>query len=180
MSEPFLQDHLSLVRQSPDVAGVDFLQRLKAEREIHELLVAYAAYYDAVDLDALADLFAVDAVLHNVRGSHVGRDQIRANFVVLTTVLARSLHIINNVTIRVMSDDTAAAATYLYSIAKRRSDDVMYGSGGTYYDDLRRIDGRWQISERRITAQLPHLLTAFAPSYELPHANPDHARGTMS
>lgn len=146
----------------------DKVALLSAEREISETLVAYGVFYDAVDLDALTALFTEDAELSNLRGTHVGSAAIRANYEALTTVLAQSMHFVTNVTIRVDGDDSARAASYLYSLALRRSDGVAYGSGGTYADELvRRPDG-WKIAKRRITGEIPHLLTGFTPTYDVP------------
>lgn len=158
----------SLLRK-PSLSEAQMQERLEvmeAEREIRDLLVAYAVHYDAGDLDALVDLFTEDALLKNMLDEHVGHEQIRAAYAFLTGHLGQSMHFICNVTVRLDSPDSARASSYLHSIAVRRRDGYTYGTGGTYSDRLQRRDGRWRIAERVVTGYIPYDLVGTPADYD--------------
>jgi ketosteroid isomerase-like protein len=139
---------------------------LEAEREVRDHVTAYPVHYDARDLDRLVALFADDAVLHNILGTHEGGSEIRENFEFLIYHLGESMHFLSNLTVRIESPGRASASCYLHSIATRRIDGYGYGTCGTYTDRLVRSEKGWKITERRGTALIPYDLALTPASYD--------------
>lgn len=139
---------------------------LEEEAEVRDHLTSYSVHYDAGDLEAVVDLFAEDAVMHNLLGRHVGRSEIKKAYEFLMHHLGQSMHYLNNMTVRIEKPGHARASCYLDSISTRRIDGYGYGTGGTYTDRLVRVDDGWKIVERHVSARIPYDLAITPASYD--------------
>ncbi|MHB1444972.1 MAG: nuclear transport factor 2 family protein [Acidimicrobiales bacterium] len=161
MEHPYLGNHHAL-SVSPRIEWPTLearVEALESERSINELLASYATLYDSGDLDAVAGLFCEDAVLRNLLGTFTGVDEIRAGLGRLIAALQQRMHFVISPVVRLHSATSASAASYLYSVAVMRKDGRMYGTCGTYFDRLVKLDGAWRISQRQVTGQMAHALT---------------------
>ncbi len=127
---------------------------------ITELISRYGNCLDAGDFDTLEALFAPDAVFTIVpddgtpplHGSRRIREAIERRWT-LVHVGAQRRHVMSNVVVESMSDDTATARTVLvvYEVAKSPGSTIHVHGMGVYEDTLVRSDGGWLFSERRLT-----------------------------
>lgn len=106
--------------------------------EIRYLLQTYARGADEGDLDALAGVFADDAVIDGTRGVQSKAEWLEA---MSAPRQGTSMHLIGDPLLTV-DGDTAHADTYA----------VVYNGdltlGMRYVDDLVRRDSRWQVHRR--------------------------------
>jgi uncharacterized protein (TIGR02246 family) len=133
-------------------ANTEDLQRRLAELEAKEEIRAFIARYCALndarsEVDALAGLFAEDAVMRNPAGSHEGRDSIHTyytKFFSSNTQFARH-HVMNQV-ITLDAPDRARHDAYFLAILGRDNESkIVFGS---YADTLVKRDGRWLFAEK--------------------------------
>lgn len=132
------------------------IERLLEIEEIKNLRHLYSHYFDGQDVDALADLFAEDAVCEfgpDYGGDWVGRQQIRDNYA--RYALAEGpqfgvLHAVTNPWIRLIDEQTAHGRWYLLDLRTTEGVDNPLILFGIYDDVYRKVDARWLIHRTRI------------------------------
>jgi uncharacterized protein (TIGR02246 family) len=145
------------------MAGDDLqrrLARLEAREEIHALLMAYRRALDEKDFPGYAGLFATDGVFTAGDFVATGREEILAMLEAmvpeyLAAVGGDDLHLVCNVDIEVLGDDTArATSTWVYAV-RGEGDVPLLSKLGHYEDELRREDGRWRFARRHAPTVIP-------------------------
>ena len=129
----------------------DRLRDLEDKQAIAEVLHAYCAYLDRMDLDELAALFTADCIVdygpearlqsHGAGGLH--HDLARM------WRWARTSHHLSNVIVTLDGDGEHAGAISYVIAWHERPDGSTATMMGQYQDRLVREDGRWRISRRR-------------------------------
>jgi uncharacterized protein (TIGR02246 family) len=124
------------------------LADLEAKEEIRAFVAGYCRLNDALtELDALAALFAEDAVLRNPAGVHSGREAIRAYYTAFFesgTLFARH-HVVNQV-ITVVQPGLARHDAYFIAMLGRGGESkIVYGS---YADTVVKRNGGWLFQEK--------------------------------
>ncbi|MCR3718662.1 MULTISPECIES: nuclear transport factor 2 family protein [Prauserella salsuginis group] len=130
--------------------------------EIENLLGVYTFAYDENDMTAMAGCFTADAVMSmrvadgDLVGPFEGRDQI-------VGLMEKSLasqndqrrHLVSNVVVRDLTDDTATVTSYLtlISIADQT---LAVLSTARYEDELARENGAWRFARRHVQLDLPY------------------------
>ncbi len=126
-------------------------QQLADKQAIAEVLFAYCAHLDKMDLDALAELFTKDCVVDYGPGpglqSH-GSDGLRHDLARMWR-WARTSHHLSNVTVTLEDDGRQASATSYVMAWHERPDGSTATMMGRYEDRLVREGGRWRIARRR-------------------------------
>jgi hypothetical protein len=134
------------------------IEELEDERAIRELLARYGYNADCCRDEAYVDLYTEDGAIEVAAGAnhfrHIGKDQIRGfikdpNGHSAPGFYGKAMHVQgNNVVVHVHGDE---ATVNSYSI-------VLHGDGsmtpklltaGNNQWELRKVDGRWLIVERR-------------------------------
>jgi ketosteroid isomerase-like protein len=125
------------------------LRRLLEIEEIRAVRRLYSHFLDGGDLDALAEIFAVDAVCEfGPYGAWRGRDEIRRNYQTVWAETTRmplgTLHNTVDHEIELTSETTAVGRSYLIDVVtitpKDENPIVWFG---VYDDDYVKVDGRW-------------------------------------
>ncbi|MEO6379413.1 MAG: nuclear transport factor 2 family protein, partial [Caulobacteraceae bacterium] len=146
-----------------DVAAM----RYAADRaEIENLQARYLFALDWQDADAYASTFAPEGVLDWAGGIVTGREAIhkevvgmRANFAKREALdapkrPARLRHMITSVVLKV-DGDRATSRSYWFEIDNNNSARFPIVSGYGHYDDeLRKVDGHWLFTRRRINNEV--------------------------
>jgi len=144
------------------------LRLLEDEAAVQDLLVRYTYFYDAKDVAGLLTVFHEECVLINPRGTYIGHEAIRRNYLYLMEQSKVCLHLAPNVAVRIAADRSEAWMTaYYYDISATR-DGRLIGTGGTYADRLVVVGDAWKIAARRITYNFRHVLTPEAPGRAAP------------
>lgn len=129
--------------------------------EIENLMARYLFAIDWNDFDAYAQMFTEDGELDYASGTAKGRDNVVETvkgfkerigkfYVDADGNPAVLRHIIAQTVIRVEGDEAWATA-FWYEMANNGPEGKpKVGTFGTYEDTLRRVDGRWLFSRRRI------------------------------
>ena len=142
-----------------DMAAV----RYAADRaEIENLQARYLFALDWQDPEAYASTFAPEGVLDWAGGVVNGREAIRKEVVGMRATFAkraaneapkrpsRLRHMITSVVLKI-DGDKAASRSYWFEIDNNTSTRAPIVSGYGHYDDeLRKVDGRWLFTRRRI------------------------------
>lgn len=130
--------------------------------EIDDLLSRYLFALNWQDPELYASLFTEDGVLIWAGGTVTGRAAIaneirnaraadeRANASTAPLRPARRRHFASNFVLRV-EGDRATVRTYWFEFHNDNAERRPYlGAYGHLEDDLRRVDGRWQIARHRV------------------------------
>jgi len=133
----------------------DDIRWLRDRIEIHELLARYCDRLDAHDLDGVAATFTEDA--HTDYGAGrggdvVGRAAIRERIARGQSAFRRTHHQVGHTTITVEGDtgtSVSAALTWHERLSGARELLAL-----RYIDELRRADGEWLISFRRVDVSM--------------------------
>lgn len=130
----------------------DALRELLDAREIEGLMIHY---FDAVD--ALDPFRAVEIFTDDIEGDFMtghpyrGRRSIaRALGKILLQYQQTSHHITNHRA--VIEGDRATALTYIYAFHRMRGSDDTWHLWARHEDELQRVDGRWLVSKRTLSA----------------------------
>jgi ketosteroid isomerase-like protein len=117
---------------------------------IANLLSDYCWYVDRLEVDAVLDLFAADAVFDLGQGRvHAGRSGLRELYRRLDVYAATSHHITNP---RIdVQGDRARARSGIYAHHVRHDGTTMT-LWGVYLDELVSVDGTWLIERRALRA----------------------------
>lgn len=136
------------------------IEQALARIEINDVLTQYAVHMDAGDFDALAAIFAEDAgydiepdpgiVPVPVRG-RAAIPKILSDRYAEVSQVAQRRHLITNVAFDKLLVDEASTRCFLtiLSIPKAGGPVELRGTG-VYVDKLARINGSWQITDRRL------------------------------
>ncbi len=128
------------------------LGELLDKQAISEVLYAYCAHLDRMDLDALAALFTDDCEVDygpEPRLHSQGADGLRRDLARMWR-WARTSHHLSNVMVTLEDDGVHAGATSYIIAWHERPDGSTATMMGQYHDRLvREADGRWRISRRR-------------------------------
>jgi uncharacterized protein (TIGR02246 family) len=139
------------------------LQTIEDERAIERLIASYGPLVDAGEADATADLWATDGS-YDVEGWHMrGRDDVAA---MVRSDAHQGLlqhgccHFLGPTVVTV--DGDAAVAVCESVLLIRRDGHFVAARAGANHFTLRRIDHRWQITQRRT-----HVLDGNAEAREI-------------
>ena len=144
--------------------------------EIEDLMARYLFAMDYHDCDAYAECFTEDGVLDYAMGRLEGREAIRAAVTRFAEGIGRFYHtadgkpaklrhIVLQTVIRVEGDRAWTRAQWFEMANDGPGKSLKMGTFGIYEDQLRRVDGRWLFSERRI-------MNEFLPGRESGPENP--------
>jgi uncharacterized protein (TIGR02246 family) len=129
------------------------LQHIEDERAVERLIASYGPIVDAGEADATAGLWAEHGS-YDVEGWHMrSRDDVAA---MVRSEAHQSLirrgccHFLGPAVVTVDGDDAVAICESVLLL--RRDDGYVAARAGANHFLLRRIDGRWQIVERRTRA----------------------------
>lgn len=122
------------------------LREIRDRIELQELIVKYALYIDSRDFDALASLWAENAVFDSVAGRTVGRSGIIEYYRNRMRTWGMTFHVPHGQVLERLEGDEAEG--YVLAHAEVVIDGVALFSGLRYYDRYRREDGAWRFQER--------------------------------
>jgi hypothetical protein len=129
------------------------LQHLEDERAIKRLIASYGPLVDAGEADATAELWAVDGS-YDVEGWHMrGRGDVAAmvrSDAHQGLIRRGCCHFLGPAVVTLDRDDAAAICESVLLL--RRDDGFVAARAGANHFRLRRIEGRWQIVERKTRA----------------------------
>jgi hypothetical protein len=142
---------------------VSAAERIEIERACERLVYEYSRALDLGDMNAAADLFAVNGSMSRPMAPDQviqGREAVRASLLTRPkTLLTR--HLATNVTIDVESRDSARGISCLTMIATTPPADghpPFTSSGPVYFGEFKdryvRENGRWRFLERRGSIQM--------------------------
>lgn len=153
---PFV--HIAQSKPTSTAALEARVRRLEDEIAIRDAFSRYHYYYDCGDAESIAGLFTEDAVLVNPRGTYVGRDAVKRNYVYLVNRSGPVFHYATNITVRVDEDepDEALLTAFLWCVNSVGQDEDgratrIGAGGGTYAVKWHRFDGTWLMAASRLT-----------------------------
>lgn len=125
------------------------LRELLDVEKIRKVKMLYSQLMDSRDVDALANIFAEDAVCEfGPYGTWHGRDEIRTNYreVFKDAAPYDGIHVTSNQWVELTSSTTAVSRTYLIDVVHEpdpRTNPVIWY--GLYDEDYAKQGGRWEI-----------------------------------
>jgi ketosteroid isomerase-like protein len=149
------------------------LRAVEDQVQIEQLLMRYAAAYNTGDADTYVSLFTTDATFELVRntgepaflGPFKGREEIRKQWFPQGAGpdagrrFGAMRHVTTNHEIKVNGDTATVRAFFIEVVSN--GDNSPPGSKpptihamGRYEDDLRRVDGQWLFSSRRVVIDM--------------------------
>jgi uncharacterized protein (TIGR02246 family) len=146
---------------------------------IEDLMARYLFALDYNDLDSFIEMFTDDAEFDFARGRVAGKDNILAAVKSFKARIGEHYrdedgnpavlrHVLAHTAIRVDGDRAWTRAQWFEMANDGPGKSLKMGTFGIYEDRLRKVDGRWLFSERRI-------LNEFLPGRESGAANPIRA-----
>jgi len=144
--------------------------------EIEDLMARYLFAIDYFDWDSYVETFAPDGELEFASGTSKGRDAIRAAVESFSKRIgefyhtedgkpATLRHVILQSSIRVEGDRAWARSLWVEMANHGPGDTMKMGTFGIYEDELRKVDGHWLFSKRRV-------LNEFIPNRHSGPGNP--------
>jgi ketosteroid isomerase-like protein len=127
------------------------LYDLADKQAVTEVLHAYCAHLDKMDLDALAALFTADCLVDygpEPRLQSHGAQALRRDLERMWR-WSRTSHHLSNVSVQLGQDRSTAEATSYVLAWHERPDGSTATMMGRYEDHLVRHEGRWLIARRR-------------------------------
>ena len=125
---------------------------LVAIEAIRRLFADYCHHYDDGDLDAWAQLFAVDGVMEVAGQRLEGRDAIHGwAEAAIEAAPQPSRHRIDNIAIDLGEDGSAVAVSDFVVVGADRTIAVV----GRYHDALVVEEGAWRLAEHRLSFLRP-------------------------
>jgi len=127
------------------------LYDLADKQAVTEVLHAYCAHLDKMDLDALAALFTADCLVDygpEPRLRSYGSQALRRDLERMWR-WSRTSHHLSNVSVQLGQDRSSAEATSYIFAWHERPDGSTATMMGRYEDQLVRHEGRWLIARRR-------------------------------
>jgi hypothetical protein len=125
------------------------LQRIEDERAIERLIASYGPLVDAGAADAVAELWAVDGGYHVENWSMRGRVDVAAmvrSDAHQALIRRGCCHFLGPAVVTVSGDEAVAVCESALFVKDDKGFGV-YRAGANHFR-LRRIDGRWQVTER--------------------------------
>lgn len=140
------------------------LRRLEDAETARNHVYAYASTLDGPTPEAVADLFAEDAVLHVPAGTFTGRAQIADFFRNrLAAQGSDRRHFVSNPQVRHLAPGLVQVDAY-FAFTRRDAGRSSLG-WGRYLDTIRIVDGAALFTEKTIT---PHVFTDLASGWPAP------------
>jgi ketosteroid isomerase-like protein len=128
------------------------LDELVAAREIEGLMIHYFDAVDALDPFRAVEIFTDDIEGDFMTGHpYVGREAIARGLGKILIQYERTSHHITNHRATI-TGDTATALTYIYAFHRMRGSDDTWHLWARHVDELVRVDGRWLVSRRVLSA----------------------------
>jgi 3-phenylpropionate/cinnamic acid dioxygenase small subunit len=128
---------------------------------IEEVIGLSAGFlYDDGDFDKLSELWAEESVFDVTPKPHFTDMPLHGRDAIISMMRARQpevyaaeprRHLITNVTFDELTPDYAKCRSYmtlLSVLADKRNESLTLMGSATYYDELRRINGKWQLVYR--------------------------------
>lgn len=118
-----------------------------------QLVSAYAHAFDSRDLTALGNLVCADVTVTDTpEPGASGRDQVLGAAIASFDRFPASQHLASNVTVKRMSDDVAAVASDVLAHQVRHDGSArsVAKDGKRWVDEIRRENGAWRLSARRV------------------------------
>lgn len=117
--------------------------------EIRELLARYCFALDEERFEDMAVLFTEDGVWETAFGTGTGRGGIVAQARSISTPgRPRRVHLTTNIVIDLAGDSASVRSNWL--LFQNGDAGPVIGSGGGYFDQVVKQDGRWLFRHRRI------------------------------
>lgn len=139
------------------MASLDELEKrvrvIEDERSIERLIASYGPLVDAGEADATAELWAPDGCYHVEGWQMRSRDDVAAmvrSDAHQGLIRRGCCHFLGPSVVTVTGDDAVAVCESVLLL--RRDDGYIAARAGANHFRLRRVDGRWQITERRTHA----------------------------
>ena len=139
-----------------------------SEREIENLIYAYAERFDLGDLDGVAALFSDGRIQAAPGVVYEGSEQVRVMYEAAVRIhpdgTPRTHHVTTNVAVTVADDQATAEARSYYTVFQA-SDGLPLQAiiTGRYHDTFHRVNERWRFDTREmfvgLTGTLGHHLT---------------------
>ena len=132
------------------------LRRLEDLLAIQQLFIDYGLALDAGDLDAYAQLFAIEGNVNlGPIGRATGRHEIRALMAqTLKGLVGSSFHIVSSPQIN-LTGDSATSQVMWTVIHRDKNGQPQVTMIGKHHDELIRENGEWKIQSRRGTVDIP-------------------------
>jgi uncharacterized protein (TIGR02246 family) len=139
------------------------MSELEDFEEIRQLFARYCQSGDSGDCSTFAECFTEDAVVDANGVLSTGRDAIRKTCEAYRQINATTpmRHVTANILISVNGDE-AQASSYFLLLAAGDQPSVL--RTGTYSDRLRRVGGRWRLSQRVARSDGSPLITLDTPN----------------
>lgn len=119
-------------------ALLERLDRIESRSEIQDLAMRYAVALDSRDLDAFAELFVPER-----------RDRLRSRLEVVVAGFGRSVHHQTGHLVELDPIDRDRARGTAYARAEHEVGERWVVMAVCYFDEYRRLDGRWYFDRRR-------------------------------
>jgi uncharacterized protein (TIGR02246 family) len=138
------------------------MSELQDLEEIRQLLARYCHAADSGDCDSFVECFTEDAVVDGNGVVNTGHEAIRKSCEAYSSITAATpmRHVTVNIVIKVDGDEARSDSYYLLLAAGEQPAVLRTG---TYRDRLRRVTGRWCISERIALSDGGALLSLAVP-----------------
>lgn len=124
---------------------------------IEELIARYNQSLDGGDYATWVACWAEDAVLDGIGKLLTGRDQIQAFADQYEGATRSKINGLKHYTVNILSTirgDEAVSSSYL-QLVSTTDKGVKIIFTGRYEDDLKRVDGHWQFSRRKLHQDMP-------------------------
>ena len=124
---------------------------------IEDLISRYNQSLDGGDYPTWVSCWSDDAVLDGLGKYLVGKKQIQQFADAYEGAYRSKLHALKHYTVNILSDvigETATSSSYLQLISTTPKGVVILFTG-RYQDDLKRVDGQWQFSRRKLHQDMP-------------------------
>ena len=129
--------------------------------EIEDLMARYLFAIDYNDFDTYVETFTEDGELEYASGSAKGRAAIKETIMGFKERIAKVYtdddgnpavlrHVLAHTTMRIEGDEAWVTAFWYEMANDGPGKSLKMGTFGIYEDELKRVDGRWLFSKRRI------------------------------
>ena len=137
---------------------------ISAERQVLNLIAAYAERLDARDIEGVADLFEHATISTDGGGEIRGRAGVMQMFASRASDDAagppsvrrrQTKHVTTNVILEIDDGERTARARSVYVVIAENDDgELRIMTAGRYHDEFELIDGQWRFSARRYIQDL--------------------------
>ena len=125
---------------------------LASWQAIHDLITAGAQAQDRHDWDFYGNTFSPNARYVHPKGEIRGREAIVARSVAALEPLDASQHLVGSIVVHVDADRAHATAYFVgQHVRAAAPGDSLFVVAGPYDDELARVNGIWQITQRTQT-----------------------------